>query len=1124
MGVVLGDVVLEKKLGQGGMASVWRGRHRDTGAVVAVKLIPPQSRTVLSRALESEVRAAASLEHAHVVPLLDFHRVPEGCSLAPKGSPAIVMAMADQGTLLDVYQRGNVTGSFLKARLQELLSALGHAHARGVLHRDVKAANVLLHGPEQHAWLADFGVSWSLGRRSHRGRLVGTMVAMPPEQLERRWRDHGPSMDLYALGLMTWELVTGRPLFQQTTIDAAIEERRTAALPELMDRAALHEWLMHLLAWSPRDRYPSAAHAQKVLADIPDHELSFGAQRAEGVRHTLGASLWTEMSRAGDETWVDDDGGQSPPSAMPIPSSQGINWARLTVPQDWRGPPRVRSYGVGVGLFVHRRSRFFGREKERTQLWVDFAQVCAAERTRVAVIVGEEGIGRRRLGAWLKEQAHERVGAWTWTFRCAGNGPQEMLRALARHLLVDDLPVDAIIERLRRQPGGEHLKPLTLGFLGRMLSAPTEWQGGLRETAAVLSSLFLARASEGVGVLCFEDAHRSPLAMQLAQRLSDRAVPLMLVLTGHSALHTDLGGISGMRLVALEALDELSHRQLVTDLVRLEGAHMDQIAERTFGHPGFAVALVTSLVAAGQLLPGPLGCRLAVAGPLPLEERMASLWHSRINAALASRGDADWEATERLAVAGRSTQESEWQASCAPHTVDALADALIAAGLLRREHGRLTWLVNPVRMVLLQRAAQQGRMVTHHSAWAAVLATGMDDVRLGRHLVGAGRLEAGIPLLLAQADHLLRRGHLPVVWALLRDARSALDELDARPEDERRHLVMAQEARCLRMEGREPEAVAKAEAVVNANASKEAVGIAHLLLGGCAQRRQDIVASRMHTQLALAALSGTDSPHKLAAQFDWVGQLVREGRKDEARTHIQALLETPLNLERTRIMIGVSPESLHALDFGRREALLLRAIDTLRGAGELLSVAVALNDLGEAYRLEGRMAQALAAYCEGADILEALGRADAGILLLNVTLIHLHNSRWDAAEVNLKRALALLQSVGHQYGVLGARCLQVQLAIVRGGSPTWNALVKEIQSTQAAGFRLHRDMLDILHTALAGARAQSMTAEAEAVEAILAADAQRDTPASTPPVVSSNPAHITVDEHTVAFPFDTGDA
>ena len=103
--------------------------------------------------------------------------------------------------------------------LLELLDALGHAHARGVVHRDLKPGNVLLHrGPAAapRVKLADFGIAHALGPARDEGRadlgdMAGTPAYMPPEQVECRWRDFGPWTDLYALGIMTYQLVLGEP-------------------------------------------------------------------------------------------------------------------------------------------------------------------------------------------------------------------------------------------------------------------------------------------------------------------------------------------------------------------------------------------------------------------------------------------------------------------------------------------------------------------------------------------------------------------------------------------------------------------------------------------------------------------------------------------------------------------------------------------------------------------------------------------------------------------------------------------------------------------------------------------------------------------------------------------------
>ncbi len=228
-GVLLGDgrYRLDQLIGSGGMATVWRATDRRLGRDVAVKLISEalaDDPTYVER-FAREARTAAGLSHANLVQVYDYGADPR--------QPFLVMEYVDGGTLAERLERGPVRGEEAAAVAGDLLSALECIHAAGILHRDVKPANVLL-SSDGRARITDFGIAHpeDSTRLTQTGHLVGTLRYLAPEVIDGQ----SPSRlsDLYALGVLLRDLAGERP--DRTTEE--LVTGLTAALPAMRPRSA----------------------------------------------------------------------------------------------------------------------------------------------------------------------------------------------------------------------------------------------------------------------------------------------------------------------------------------------------------------------------------------------------------------------------------------------------------------------------------------------------------------------------------------------------------------------------------------------------------------------------------------------------------------------------------------------------------------------------------------------------------------------------------------------------------------------------------------------------------------------------------------------------------------------
>lgn len=230
-GQMIGPYQIINQIGQGGMATVYKAYHAAMDRYVAVKVLPyqfAQSEQFLGR-FKQEVRLIASLEHIHILPVYDYGE--------KEGIPYLVMRHLDGGTLKDRIQPSGqdrsapLTLEKIDQFFAPLAEALDYAHRRGVIHRDIKPANVML-DQEEILFLTDFGIAKLVEgsvKFTASGAITGTPAYMSPEQGEGKPLDL--RTDIYSLGIVLYEMLTGRVPFSAETPMAVVIKHMQEPLP-----------------------------------------------------------------------------------------------------------------------------------------------------------------------------------------------------------------------------------------------------------------------------------------------------------------------------------------------------------------------------------------------------------------------------------------------------------------------------------------------------------------------------------------------------------------------------------------------------------------------------------------------------------------------------------------------------------------------------------------------------------------------------------------------------------------------------------------------------------------------------------------------------------------------------
>lgn len=262
-GRIFNNYELLDVLGQGGMATVYRARKRDSDNYVAVKIMSSAlatQQTFVDRFIR-EAQLIESLNHPHILPLYEYGKY--------KHFFFLVLRLLEGGNLDDKIGSQPLSFGDVEKYVVQIASALDHAHEQKIIHRDLKPSNILL-DEEENAYLMDFGIAKITDQNlTMTGQLVGTPSYMPPEQWRAGQVDR--RTDIYALGMMTFEMLTGRPAFVAQTPHQLMYAHLNEQIPFISDLIAgfprvIDQVLLKATSKDPNQRFSSAGEFAVALA------------------------------------------------------------------------------------------------------------------------------------------------------------------------------------------------------------------------------------------------------------------------------------------------------------------------------------------------------------------------------------------------------------------------------------------------------------------------------------------------------------------------------------------------------------------------------------------------------------------------------------------------------------------------------------------------------------------------------------------------------------------------------------------------------------------------------------------------------------------------------------------
>jgi hypothetical protein len=1027
-----------RELGRGGMGVVYLCRDVVTSDRVALKrLRSPQkgeTRPEESWWFHQEARAVSLLAHPAIVRARDFGQLADG-------SPFFVMDVLPGRSVHEWMHTTQLPWSIVWSMVDQVLAALGHAHARGVIHGDLKPSNIMLdlasNGRGPRAYVLDLGLAW-LREYRHDSRLdgarapqvavhsgAGTVGWVAPEQIRRQAALVGPATDLYALGCVMYRVLSGHEVFEGSAQDVLRAHKRSPVpLPKLPDDVAPEagKFVLKLLEKKPWQRFEFAADARRAWNAIrPAH-----------------ASTLDEIV-------------QNAPNSRAAPTA----YARSLAP----------------GILSLRAPMLVARHEQRRELWGAVQQVAAGRpHQELIALIGEAGVGKSRLAEWLCAEVHEHgimlplrarygrmatpldgiTGAVNAHFGLDGADRTAVEDALLMRWEVDRTDDEALTWVAAT---AEWLRPTPPGVVAPVGSSGKRFVLDRPELRFVVIKRVLQRLSRDRPLLLWlDDLHyASPNTFEVISRLRRDAedVPLLVIATARSeTLATDLDAALRMeamraawngKVIELNPLDTDDTEALLRTALPLDDAAVKRAAEQSRGNPLFALQLLYAWAGGGYLTLDGDRYRVPERALHGRAITTAELWDERVRAIPTELRLSAYAA----AALGDDVRGDVLRMLCASLGMDP-RDALVtltrAQILLAVGNDQFRWPHALLQEHLLERLNERKDAPAIYRLAAQALAKhpAVGSRRTMKHrvsnLLKAGDDDTAAKLLFDFIRGSWRRGRDTA--ATLRD----LEMLQGRLHGANEAEGALWRAEALRYIGKLDEARAEAATARRAFAQAGDIGKeagALRLLGHIASdlaqpaQGRALVVQALDRYERIGDAAGRAQAEVVLGEIDFL-----LGDHARARTTLRAALEhcaeagDLLGRAQCLVLLALIEGAVGA--FRRGRDLLTRAREGFDAIGYRLGIAQCDVALGHADHrasdFAAARARALAARASFRELQNPRGEAGCERLL---AMVALDSDDYDAAEAHARVAFRLFERLQDPWGQLESRLLLAQVALAR---------------------------------------------------------------------------------------------